>query len=173
MNLIFIKSLYNKFQKEQMSNREKNVFNMNINMSLDCKSDSKIYELREDLRESFEILSGQLDELVYSEEDLGVKIHDLLYNLKNSFYSHKQKFSDIYVGIEDSIVLTDDEIDDILGEMELDLENIFFSNDEMFDVLLVDRENTSHCLKEIRQIMNQKFVSFDKKLCELYEKINM
>jgi hypothetical protein len=157
-----------------MSNREKDVFNMNINMSLDYKSDSKIYELREDLRESFEIFSNQLDGLVYvEEEDLGVKIRNVLYNLKNSFYPHKQKFSDIYVGIQDSIVLTDEEIDDILGEMELDLENIFFSNDEMFDDLLVDRENTSRCLKEIRHTMNEKIVSFDKKLCELYEKINM
>jgi len=147
---------------------------MNINMSLDCKSDSKIYELREDLRESFEIFSGQLDGLLYvEEEDLGVKIYDVLYNLKNSFYPHKQKFSDIYVCIEDSFVLTDDEIDDILGEMELDLENIFFSNDEMFDNLVGDIENVSRCLKEIRENMNEKFVSFDKKLCELYEKINM
>ena len=174
MNLIFIKSFYNKFLKEQMSNQEKDVFNMNINMSLDCKSDSKIYELREDLRESFEIFSGQLDGLLYvEEEDLGVKIYDVLYNLKNSFYPHKQKFSDIYVCIEDSFVLTDDEIDDILGEMELDLENIFFSNDEMFDNLVGDIENVSRCLKEIRENMNEKFVSFDKKLCELYEKINM
>jgi hypothetical protein len=70
-------------------------------------------------------------------------------------------------------VLTDDEIDDILGEMELDLENIFFSNDEMFDNLVGNIEKVSCCLKEIRETMNEKFVSFDKKLCELYEKINM
>jgi hypothetical protein len=147
---------------------------MNINMSLDCKSDSKIYELREDLRETFEIFSIQLDGFLdVEEEELGVKIQDILYNLKNSFYPHKQKFSDIYVCIEDSFVLTDDEIDDILGEMELDLENIFFSNDEMFDNLVGDIENVSRCLKEIRENMNEKFVSFDKKLCELYEKINM
>ena len=157
-----------------MTNQEKDVFDMNINMSLDCKSDSKIYELREDLRETFEIFSIQLDGFLdVEEEELGVKIQDILYNLKNSFYPHKQKFSDIYVCIEDSFVLTDDEIDDILGEMELDLENIFFSNDEMFDNLVGDIENVSRCLKEIRENMNEKFVSFDKKLCELYEKINM
>jgi len=154
-----------------MTNQEKDVFNININMSLDCKSESKIYELREDLRESFEIFSNQLDRFL--DEELGVKIQDVLYNLKNSFYPHKQKFSDIYVCIEDSFVLTDDEINDILGEMELDLENIFFSNDEMFDNLVGDIENVSRCLKEIRETMNVKFVSFDKKLCELYEKINM
>jgi hypothetical protein len=155
-----------------MTNQEKDVFN--INMSLDCKSESKIYELREDLRESFEIFSNQLDGFLdVKEEELGVKIQDVLYNLKNSFYPHKQKFSDIYVCIEDSFVLTDDEIDDILGEMELDLENIFFSNDEMFDNLVGNIEKVSCCLKEIRETMNEKFVSFDKKLCELYEKINM
>lgn len=174
VNLIFIKSFYNKFQKEQMSNQEKDVFNMNINMSLDCKSDSKIYELREDLRESFEIFSGQLDGLLYvEEEDLGVKIYDVLYNLKNSFYPHKQKFSDIYDCIQDSIVLTDDEIEDILGEMELDLENIFFSNDGMFDILIGNSEKASLFLKEIRETVYEKIVSFDNKLCELYEKINM
>jgi len=157
-----------------MINQEKDVFNININMSLDCKSESKIYELREDLRETFEIFSNQLDGFLDAkEEELGVKIQDVLYNLKNSFYPHKQKFSDIYVCIEDSFVLTDDEIDDILGEMELDLENIFFSNDEMFDNLVGDIEKVSCCLKEIRETMNEKFVSFDKKLCELYEKINM
>lgn len=159
-----------------MTNQEKDVFdmNININMSLDCKSDSKIHELREDLRETFEIFSIQLDGFLdVKEEELGVKIQDILYNLKNSFYPHKQKFSDIYVCIEDSFVLTDDEIDDILGEMKLDLENIFFSNDEIFDNLVGDIEKASHCLKQIRETMNEKFVSFDKKLCELYEKINM
>lgn len=157
-----------------MTNQEKDVFNININMSLDCKSESKIYELREDLRESFEIFSNQLDGFLDAkQEELGVKIQDVLYNFKNSFYPHKQKFSDIYVCIEDSFVLTDDEIDDILGEMKLDLENIFFSNDEMFDNLVGDIEKVSRCLKDIRETMNEKFVSFDKKLCELYEKINM
>ena len=157
-----------------MPNQENNVFGMNINMSLDCKSDSKIYELREDLRESFEIFSSQLEVFLDGEAD--VNIQDISYNFKNSFYPHKQKFSDIYDCIKDSIVLTDDEIDDILGEMELDLENIFFSNDEMFDDLLEvlgNYEKTSRCLKEIRQTVNERIVSFDKKLTELYEKINM
>lgn len=56
-----------------MSNKEKDIFGMKINMSLDCKSDSKIYESREDLRESFEMFSKQL-------EELDVKIQDILYN---------------------------------------------------------------------------------------------
>lgn len=87
----------------------------------------------------------------------------IYYIIKNSFYPHKQKFSEIYVDIVDSIVLTDDEVDNILGEMELDLENIFFSNDEMF----------LSSPKEIQQTINEKIVSFDKKLTQLYEKINM
>ena len=159
-----------------MPNQENDVFGMNINMSLDCKSDSKIYELREDLRESFEMFSKQLDVILdCEEEELNTKLYDVSYNLKNSFYPHKQKFSDIYDCIKDSIVLTDDEIDDILGEMEFDLENIFFSNDGMFDVLIEvigDYEKSSRFLKQIRQAINEKFLSFDNKLCQLYEKIN-
>ena len=157
-----------------MSNKD--AFTMNINMSLDCKSDSKIYELREDLRESFELFSNQLDVILDGEaKELHTKLYEISYNLKNSFYYHKQKFSDIYDCIQDSIVLTDHEKDDILGEMELDLENIFFSNDEMFDEVIGigNQEKTTLCVKEIRKTMNKRIVSFDKKLTELYEKINM
>lgn len=160
-----------------MLNKEKDIFEMKINMSLDCKYDSKIYELREDLRESFELFSKQIDVILDGEaEELDVNLHEISYNFKNSFYPHKQKFSDIYDCIQDSIVLTDDEIDDILGEMELDLENIFFSNDGMFDILLEvlgNSEKVSIFLKEIRQAINEKILSFDNKLCQLYEKINM
>jgi hypothetical protein len=159
-----------------MPSQENDVFGMNINMSLDCKSESKIYELREDLRESFEMFSKQLDVILDGEEDeLHTKVYDVLYNLKNSYYPHKQKFSDIYFCIQESILLTDDEIDDIFGEMEFDLENIFFSNDGMFDVLIEvigDYEKSSRFLKQIRQAINEKFLSFDNKLCQLYEKIN-
>ena len=146
-----------------------NIFNMNTN----CKSDSKIYELREDLRECLEYLSKQLETLFDNEtEEL---IYKILYNLKNSFYPHKEKFSIICTDIQDSIILTDDEIDEILGGMEFDMENIFFSNDEIFENLLEvlgNHEKTSHRVKEIKQIMTNQFLSFDKKLTELYEKIN-
>ena len=149
-----------------------NIFNMNMNTN--CKSDSKIYELREDLRECLEYLSKQLETLFDNEtEEL---IYEILYNLKNSFYPHKEKFSIICTDIQDSIILTDDEIDEILGGMEFDMENIFFSNDEIFEDLLEvlgNDEKTSICLNEIQQIMTNQFLSFDKKLTELYEKINM
>jgi hypothetical protein len=135
----------------------KDVFDMEINISLDCKSDSKICELREDLKETFELFCEKVDECIYNKEEL----HNLFYNFKTSFYPHKEKFSDICIAIEDSILLTDDEINDILGIMKLDLENMFFSNDEIF----YDNEH-------IKDIMNKKFLSFDKKLTELYEKIN-
>jgi hypothetical protein len=148
-----------------------NIFDMNMNTN--CKSDSKIYELREDLRECLESLSKQLELLFDNEtEEL---IYKILYNLKNSFYPHKEKFSIICTDIQDSIILTDDEIDEILGGMEFDMENIFFSNDEIFEDLLEvlgDDEKTSHRVKEIQQIMTNQFLSFDKKLTELYEKIN-
>ena len=132
----------------------KDVFDMEINISLHCKSDSKICELREDLKETFELFCEKLDELIYNKQEL----LKFLYDFKNNFYYHKQKFSDICISIEDSILLTDDEINDILGKMKLDLENIFFSNYE-------DNEHIKHT-------MNKKFLSFDKKLTELYEKIN-
>jgi hypothetical protein len=148
-----------------------NIFDMNMNTN--CKSDSKIYELREDLRECLETLSKQLELLFDNEtEEL---IYKILYNLKNSFYPHKEKFFIICTDIQDSIILTDDEIDEILGGMEFDMENIFFSNDEIFEDLLEvlgDDEKTSHRVKEIQQIMTNQFLSFDKKLTELYEKIN-
>ena len=132
----------------------KDVFDMEINISLHCKSDSKICELREDLKETFELFCEKLDEFIYNKQELP----KFLYDFKNNFYPHKQKFSDICISIEDSILLTDDEINDILGKMKLDLENIFFSN-------YVDNEHIKHT-------MNKKFLSFDKKLTELYEKIN-
>lgn len=154
-----------------MSN--KNIFEMN--MSLNCKSDSKIYELREDLRECLELLSNQLDNFVNNKNE--DKVFDILYNLKNSFYPpHKQKFSTICTDIQDSIILTDDEIDEILGGMEFDMENIFFSNDEIFEDLievLGDDEKAALLLKEIQHTITNQFLSFDKKLTELYEKINM
>jgi hypothetical protein len=71
--------------------------------------------------------------------------------------------------------LTDDEIDEILGGMEFDMENIFFSNDEIFEDLvevLGDDEKTYILLKDIKEIITNQFLSFDKKLTELYEKIN-
>ena len=152
-----------------MSNQDKNIFDMNMN----CKSDSKIYELREDLRDCLELLSKQLDSL--EKEELSFKVYEILYNFKNSFYPHKEKFSTICADIQDSIILTDDEIDHILGGMEFDMENIFFSNDEIFEDLLEvlgNDEKTSICLNEIQQIITNQFLSFDKKLTELYEKIN-
>ena len=155
-----------------MSNE--NIFQMNMNMSLNCKSDSKIYELREDLRECLELLSKQLDNFVNNKNE--DKVFDILYNLKNSFYPHKQKFSTICTDIQDSIILTDDEIDEILGGMEFDMENIFFSNDEIFEDLievLGDDEKAALLLKEIQHTITNQFLSFDKKLVELYEKINM
>lgn len=146
-----------------------NIFDMNTN----CKSDSKIYELREDLKECLELFSKQLETLFDNQtEEL---IYEILYNLKNSFYPHKEKFSIICTDIQDSIILTDDEIDEILGGMEFDMENIFFSNDEIFEDLvevLGDDEKTSHRVKEIKEIITNQFLSFDKKLTELYEKIN-
>ena len=78
----------------------KDVFDMNMNLSLHYKYDSKIYELREDLTESFELFEKQLDKFLDSKEK------ELLYNFKNNFYYHKQKFSDICIDIQDSIVLT-------------------------------------------------------------------
>jgi len=88
-----------------MSNKDRDVFSMNIDVSLNCKADWKIYELREELREITE-----LEQLV---------IHETEY---------KQKFSDICNIIEDSILLTDDEIDEILGTMKIDLEKLFEKN---------------------------------------------
>ena len=147
---------------------------MNMNMDMNCKSDSKIYELREDLIECLELLSKQLDNFFNNKnEDL---IYDILYNFKNSFFPHKEKFSTICTDIQDSIILTDDEIDEILGGMEFDMENIFFSNDEIFEDLievLGDDEKTGLLLKKIQDSITNQFESFDKKLTELYEKINM
>ena len=144
-----------------------------MNMNTNCKSDSKIYELREDLRECLESLSKQLETLFDNEtEEL---IYKILYNFKNSFYPHKEKFSIICTDIQDSIILTDDEIDEILGGMEFDMENIFFSNDEIFEDLLEvlgNDEKTSYRVKEIKQTLTNQFLSFDRKLIELYEKIN-
>ena len=88
-----------------MSNQYCDVFSMNIDVSLNCKADWKIYELREDLREI-----SQIEELVSYESE------------------YKQKFSDICDIIEDSILLTDDEIDEILGKMKVDLEKLFEKN---------------------------------------------
>jgi hypothetical protein len=88
---------------------------------------------------------------------------------------YKQKFSTICTDIQDSIILTDDEIDEILGGMEFDMQNIFFSNDENFEDLievLGDDEKTALLLKEIQDSITNQFESFDKKLTELYEKIN-
>ena len=148
-----------------------NIFDMNMNTN--CKSDSKIYELREDLKDYLELFSKQLETLFDNQtEEL---IYEILYNLKNSFYPHKEKFSIICTDIQDSIILTDDEIDEILGGMEFDMENIFFSNDENFEDLvevLGDDEKTSILLKDIKEIITNQFLSFDKKLTELYEKIN-
>jgi len=150
-----------------------NIFDMNLNLNTNCKSDSKIYDLREDLKECLDLFSNQLETLLDNKtEEL---IYEILYNLKNSFYPHKEKFSIICTDIQDSIILTDDEIDDILGGMEFDMENIFFSNDEIFEDLvevLGDDEKTSICLKEIQHTITNQFESFDKKLTELYEKIN-
>jgi hypothetical protein len=88
-----------------MFNKDRDVFSMNIDVSLNCKADWKIYELREDLREITELEQILLDESEY-----------------------KQKFSDICNIIEDSILLTDDEIDKILGTMKVDLEKLFEKN---------------------------------------------
>jgi hypothetical protein len=147
-----------------------NIFEMNMNMN--CKSDSKIYELREDLRECLELLNN-----FFNNKNKEVsQVYEILYNFKNSFYPYKQKFSTICTDIQDSIILTDDEIDEILGGMEFDMENIFFSNDEIFEDLievLGDDEKTALLLKESQDSITNQFESFDKKLTELYEKINM
>jgi len=147
-----------------------NIFEMNMNMN--CKSDSKIYELREDLRECLELLNN-----FFNNKNKEVsQVYEILYNFKNSFYPYKQKFSTICTDIQDSIILTDDEIDEILGGMEFDMQNIFFSNDEIFEDLievLGDDEKTALLLKEIQHSITNQFESFDKKLTELYEKINM
>lgn len=149
-----------------------NIFEMNMNMSLNCKSDSKIYELREDLRECLELLNN-----FFNNKNKEVsQVYEILYNFKNSFYPYKQKFSTICTDIQDSVILTDDEIDEILGGMEFDMQNIFFSNDENFEDLievLGNDEKTALCLKEIQDSITNQFESFDKKLTELYEKINM
>ena len=91
-----------------MSNQDCDVFSMNIDVSLNCKADWKIYKLREDLREIREI--REISELEELESE------------------YKQKFSDICNIIEDSILLTDDEIDKILGTMKVDLEKLFEKN---------------------------------------------
>jgi len=149
-----------------------NIFEMNMNMSLNCKSDSKIYELREDLRECLELLNN-----FFNNKNKEVsQVYEILYNFKNSFYPYKQKFSTICTDIQDSIILTDDEIDEILGGMEFDMQNIFFSNDEIFEDLievLGDDEKTALLLKESQDSITNQFELFDKKLTELYEKINM
>lgn len=149
-----------------------NIFEMNMNMSLNCKSDSKIYELREDLRECLELLNN-----FFNNKNKEVsQVYEILYNFKNSFYPYKQKFSTICTDIQDSVILTDDEIDEILGGMEFDMQNIFFSNDENFEDLievLGNDEKAALCLKEIQDSITNQFESFDKKLTELYEKINM
>ncbi len=88
-----------------MSNQDCDVFSMNIDVSLNCKADWKIYELREEIREITE-----LEQLVLLESE------------------YKQKFSDICNIIQDSILLTDDEIDEILGKMKVDLEKLFEKN---------------------------------------------
>ena len=88
-----------------MSNQNCDVFSINIDVSLNCKADWKIYELREYLREI-----SDLEQLVPHETE------------------YKQKFSDICSIIEDSILLTDDEIDEILGKMKVDLEKLFEKN---------------------------------------------
>lgn len=88
-----------------MSNKDRDVFSMNIDVSLNCKADLKIYELREELREIREI--SELEQLESE---------------------YKKKFSDICNIIQDSILLTDDEIDDILGKMKVDLEKLFEKN---------------------------------------------
>jgi hypothetical protein len=88
-----------------MSNKDRDVFSMNIDVSLNCKADWKIYELREELREITE-----LEQILLHESE------------------YKKKFSDICNIIEDSILLTDDEIDDILGKMKVDLEKLFEKN---------------------------------------------
>ena len=147
----------------------KDVFDMNMNISLHYKYDSKICELREDLKETFELFEKQLDKFLDSKEK------ELLYNFKNHFYLLKAKFSDICIDIQDSIVLTDDEANQILNDIKVDLDNIFFSNDKMFDDLLEtleDHKKTSLCVKEIKHTMNKKFLSLDVKLTKLYEKIN-
>lgn len=88
-----------------MSNLDHDVFSMNIDVSLNCKADWKIYELREDLRDI-----SELEQLVLHESE------------------YKQKFSDICNIIEDSILLTDDEIDEVLGKMKVDLDKLFEKN---------------------------------------------
>ena len=98
--------------KARSTNQDCDVFSMNIDVSLNCKADWKIYELREDLREI-----SQLASLPTGLEQL------LLYESE-----YKQKFYDICNIIEDSILLTDDEIDEILGKMKLDLEKLFEKN---------------------------------------------
>ena len=77
-----------------------------------------------------------------------------LVHTKNYESEYKQKFSDICNIIEDSILLTDDEIDKILGKMKVDLEKLFEKN-------------------ITKDILTTRILSFDKKLIELYEKINM
>jgi hypothetical protein len=88
-----------------MSNQDCDVFSMNIDVSLNCKADWKIYELREEIREITE-----LEQILLHESE------------------YKQKFSDICNIIQDSILLTDDEIDEILGKMKVDLEKLFEKN---------------------------------------------
>lgn len=116
---------------QRMYNKDCDVFSMNIDVSLNCKADWKIYELREDLREI-----SELEKLLLYESE------------------YKQKFFDICNIIEDSILLTDDEIDEILGKMKVDLEKLFEKN-------------------ITKDILTTRILSFDKKLIELYEKINM
>jgi hypothetical protein len=56
------------------------------------------------------------------------------------------------------------------------MQNIFFSNDEIFEDLievLGDDEKTALLLKESQDSITNQFELFDKKLTELYEKINM
>lgn len=115
----------------QSTKQDCDVFSMDIDVSLNCKADWKIYELREDLREI-----SDLEQLLLYESE------------------YKQKFSDICNIIEDSILLTDDEIDEILGKMKVDLEKLFEKN-------------------ITKDILTTRILSFDKKLIELYEKINM
>jgi hypothetical protein len=91
-----------------MSNLDHDVFSMNIDVSLNCKADWKIYELREEIREIREIT--ELEQILLHESE------------------YKQKFSDICNIIQDSILLTDDEIDEILGKMKVDLEKLFEKN---------------------------------------------
>jgi len=137
------------------------------------KQVSNIQELSKYLMESFKEFYSKFEKLesIEDPDTISVKSYEILEYLKDSFYIHQPKFSDICIDIED---YTSD-INDILDEMELDLENIFWTNDDMFDDLIEkigDKEKTIIQLNEIRSSITTRFMSFNRKLKELSEILN-